>query len=310
MATTTLTTFLLHLPSSVRTVDLLGSWDNFQQAYPLQRDRQAGPGHWRGCHTFKNIICDGHHLDPSVSRNGALKMGGTYWYFYRLDGDSEQHDSDEPSTTTCPLLPGQQVNVLDVPTQQQDEEHRPCTLLESTVFTMDPKAKYSPLKPPVRQDAIQQPNLSDPTAVVAPAPGDGKLQRLFSSTTSALSTADLQPLRRTRANTSQGPCITLPKGSALMAMFHKIRGARSAPSSTNPRGSERSTPSRPPEQQPGEGPFEHAGMAIGAQSDSSIHGRPFDQAAFFNAYTITCLESLPKPYSQSLDVARRELRCF
>ncbi|KAI4176538.1 MAG: hypothetical protein LQ348_005976 [Seirophora lacunosa] len=182
-------------------------------------------------------------------------MGGTYWYFvrieeavsvkdYRLDGDSEQHDSDEPSTTTCPLLPGQQVNVLDVPTQQQDEEHRPCTLLESSVFTMDPKAKYSPLKPPVRQDAIQQLNPSDRTAAVAPAPGDGKLQRLFSSTTSALSTADLQPLRRTRANTSQGPCITLPKGSALMAMFHKIRGARSAPSSTKPRGSERSTPSR------------------------------------------------------------------
>lgn len=98
MAATTLTTFLLYehlsyrpprhcsqncrtLPPHIRTVDVLGSWDNFQESYPLRRDRQAGPGHWRGCHSFKKITCDGHDLDVSGGREGALKMGGTYWYF-------------------------------------------------------------------------------------------------------------------------------------------------------------------------------------------------------------------------------------
>ncbi|KAL8646063.1 MAG: hypothetical protein Q9210_006347 [Variospora velana] len=172
MATTTLTTFLLQLPTSIRTVDLLGSWDNFQEAYPLQKDRQAGPGHWRGCHAFKNIVCDGHHLNPSATRNGGLKMGGTYWYFYRLDGDFEQHDSEKPSTTACPLLPGQQVNILEVPTQQQDEEHRPYTLVESTVFTLDPKAKYSPLKPPLRRDVLEQSSPSVRITEVSPSTGE------------------------------------------------------------------------------------------------------------------------------------------
>ncbi|KAL8987845.1 MAG: hypothetical protein Q9177_002999 [Variospora cf. flavescens] len=244
MATTTLTTFLLQLPTSIRTVDLLGSWDNFQEAYPLQKDRQAGPGHWRGCHTFKNIICDGQHLNPSASRNGGLKMGGTYWYFYRLDGDFEQHDSGEPSTTACPLLPGQHVNILEVPIQQQDEDHRPYTLAESAVFTLDPKAKYSPLKPPLRRDVLEQSSPSVRITEVSPSTGEGQSQRPCSTTYSTASRADLQPLRRMRPNTSQGSCITLPKGSAVMAMFHKMRGARSASSGTKPRETQRSS-SRP-----------------------------------------------------------------
>jgi hypothetical protein len=42
-------------------------------------------------------------------------MGGTYWYFYRLDDEIEFHNSAEPSTTLCPMLPGQLTNVLNVP---------------------------------------------------------------------------------------------------------------------------------------------------------------------------------------------------
>lgn len=97
MGSTTLTTFLLYVSSSpprkprtdfspsqvhpsIITVELLGSWDNFSRPYPLERDRRAGRGHWRGCHTFRNITCDGEGRTID-GRDGGLKMGGTYWYF-------------------------------------------------------------------------------------------------------------------------------------------------------------------------------------------------------------------------------------
>lgn len=70
-------------PYSAVTVEVVGSWDRFTKSYPLKRDRRTGPGHWRGCHTFTNITCDGDSLQVSSSRDGGLKMGGKYWYFVR-----------------------------------------------------------------------------------------------------------------------------------------------------------------------------------------------------------------------------------
>lgn len=61
---------------------LLGSWDNFTREYGMEKDPRIGQGHWRGCHTFTNITCDGKtHSTSRKGRNGALKMGGTYWYY-------------------------------------------------------------------------------------------------------------------------------------------------------------------------------------------------------------------------------------
>lgn len=48
----------------------------------MERDTRVGPGHWRGCHTFTDIIGDGP--DKTQWRTGGLKMGGTYWYYVRL----------------------------------------------------------------------------------------------------------------------------------------------------------------------------------------------------------------------------------
>lgn len=42
-------------------------------------------------------------------------MGSTYWYYYQVNGTDEEYDKAEPYTTSCPLLPGQCVNILDVP---------------------------------------------------------------------------------------------------------------------------------------------------------------------------------------------------
>ncbi|KAL8730583.1 MAG: hypothetical protein Q9181_004609 [Wetmoreana brouardii] len=234
MATTTLVTFLLQLPQSVQTVDLLGSWDNFQEAYPLQKDRRAGPGHWRGCHNFKKIICDGYHLDPSVSRDGGLKMGGTYWYFYRLNDVYEHHDPIEPSTTACPLLPGQRLNVLEVPVQLQAGDSRHDTsrqFSDSAVFTLDPKAKYISPKSSVRR--IQNPDpLTLPSLASSHSYPDLGRQRASAATHSVPCTADPELLHTSRPRASQGLCLPLPRASSLMTVFHRMRGTRSAPTAS------------------------------------------------------------------------------
>ncbi len=50
----------------------------------MKKDLRTGRGHWRGCHTFENIICDGEPDKTHPGRNGGLKMGGKYWYFVRF----------------------------------------------------------------------------------------------------------------------------------------------------------------------------------------------------------------------------------
>ncbi|KAN0079571.1 hypothetical protein V8E54_004785 [Elaphomyces granulatus] len=154
MASTTLMTFLLYTPSTVRSVELLGSWDNFNRAYPMKQDKRIGAGHWRGCHTFTDIVCDGTTDGWSPGRNGGLKMGGTYWYYYRLDGDVESYNETEPITTLCPLLPGQPVNILHVPivlpdSNSQHKRDGSISSQKSEIRTMDPQDKYmNPRTPP------------------------------------------------------------------------------------------------------------------------------------------------------------------
>lgn len=47
----------------------------------MKRDSRRGHGNWTGCHTFRDIICDGDVAGIHEKRDGGLKMGGTYWYF-------------------------------------------------------------------------------------------------------------------------------------------------------------------------------------------------------------------------------------
>ena len=60
----------------------------------MERDRRKGRGFWSGCHTFNDIICDGDDEGIHEKRAGGLKMGGTYWYFYRVDDDEEPQRRD------------------------------------------------------------------------------------------------------------------------------------------------------------------------------------------------------------------------
>ncbi len=99
MASTTLVTFLLDVTKRENQrstsphvhcgsisfphsrVELLGSWDNFNTPYAMEKDVQRGHGYWFGCHSFKNIICDGDPGQDLEGRDGGLRMGGTYWYY-------------------------------------------------------------------------------------------------------------------------------------------------------------------------------------------------------------------------------------
>ncbi|EER38055.1 conserved hypothetical protein [Histoplasma capsulatum H143] len=146
-SSTTLMTFLV-------SVKLFGSWDNFTRAYPMEKDSRIGRGHWKGCHTFTNIICDGETKPPTPGRNGGLRMGGTYWYYYQLDNEIDFFNEAEPVTTSCALLPGQPLNVLNVPINlPSSHTHlgrgtKPASQI-SNDGTMNPADKYlNPRAPP------------------------------------------------------------------------------------------------------------------------------------------------------------------
>lgn len=157
MDPTTLVTFLFRAPPEVRTVELIGSWDNFNQPYRMHHDRRRGNGFWSGCFKFDNIIFDGDAFQWTKPRSGGLKQGGTYWYYYRLNYDIDAFDDRQPYTTTCPLLPGQNVNVIDVPIEIQEIPSR-CRSAYGDIVgslidlegqqTLDPGSKLAPVVPP------------------------------------------------------------------------------------------------------------------------------------------------------------------
>jgi hypothetical protein len=157
MDPTTLVTFLFKAPPEARTVELLGSWDNFTRPYLMEQDRRRGSGSWSGCFKFEHIIFDGDTSNWNKPRSGGLKQGGTYWYYFRLNDEVEAYDDAKEYTTTCPLLPGQPVNVIEVPSEVQDTPIRARSAsmdvavtignLPST-HTLDPGDKFNPLSPP------------------------------------------------------------------------------------------------------------------------------------------------------------------
>ncbi|OAA55056.1 hypothetical protein SPI_08560 [Niveomyces insectorum RCEF 264] len=118
----------------------------------MERDSRRDRGQWRGCHTCKDIICDGQeasHLNQTP-RNGGLKMGHTYYYYYELDGQTEVHDPAVPSTTACPYLPGQRVNTLWVPMEKSARQRSASvnSLRRDDFRTMNPADRYVTPRPP------------------------------------------------------------------------------------------------------------------------------------------------------------------
>jgi hypothetical protein len=181
----------------------MGSWDNFKTAYRMHRDSRIGPEHWSGCHRFSDIICDGKTLSDG-SRDGALKMGGTYWYYYKLDDEIEFHNSVEPSTTQCPLLPGQLVNELNVPMVLSGNRARNDSVssTSSERCTMNPSDKFinpRPVPKPQLSRLKTSPTLERSSWGVASTPGSSRSGRLGTSATVVSEPGSANTVRRMRA---------------------------------------------------------------------------------------------------------------
>ncbi|OAA68667.1 GTP-binding protein [Niveomyces insectorum RCEF 264] len=91
--------FSLRVSSSVKTVHLLGSWDNYLGQLPLSKDKSSSKsGSWKGTFRFQG---------------NTLEAGQRYWYYYIIDGYHVSHNPSEKSTTEPTT--GRELNVLDVP---------------------------------------------------------------------------------------------------------------------------------------------------------------------------------------------------
>jgi hypothetical protein len=91
-------TFSLRVSSGVKTVHLLGSWDNYVGQLPLAKDKSSSKGTWKGTFRFQN---------------STLEAGQRYWYYYIIDGYHVSHNPSEK--TTIEQTTGRELNILDVP---------------------------------------------------------------------------------------------------------------------------------------------------------------------------------------------------
>lgn len=99
--------FALRTSSSVKTVHLLGSWDNYAGQLPLSKDKSSSKsGGWKG--TFK-------------FQGATLVPGQRYWYYYIIDGYHVSHDPGQASTTEPTT--GRVLNILDVPYEKSSSKH-------------------------------------------------------------------------------------------------------------------------------------------------------------------------------------------
>jgi hypothetical protein len=94
--------FNLRTSSSVKTVHLLGSWDNYAGQLPLAKDKTSSKsGAWKGTFKFQGSM---------------LQPGQRYWYYYIIDGYHVSHNPAEDSTTEPTT--GRALNILDVPSSK------------------------------------------------------------------------------------------------------------------------------------------------------------------------------------------------
>jgi hypothetical protein len=90
--------FSLRVSSGVKTVHLLGSWDNYSGQLPLSKDKSSSKGTWKGTFRFQQA---------------TLQPGQRYWYYYIIDGYHVSHNPSEDSTVEPTT--GRALNILDVP---------------------------------------------------------------------------------------------------------------------------------------------------------------------------------------------------
>lgn len=95
--------FSLRASTGVKSVHLLGSWDNYAGQLPLSKDKTSTKsGAWKGTFRFQGA---------------TLQAGQRYWYYYIIDGYHVSHDPAQASTTEPTT--GRTLNILDVPSEKK-----------------------------------------------------------------------------------------------------------------------------------------------------------------------------------------------
>jgi len=114
--------FSLRTSSGVKTVHLLGSWDNYAGQLPLSKDKSSSKsGGWKGTFRFQ-----GSTLEP----------GQRYWYYYIIDGYHVSHDPGQSSTTEPTT--GRILNILDVP--HEESHHKSSSKSSSSRHSSDKRS--------------------------------------------------------------------------------------------------------------------------------------------------------------------------
>lgn len=117
--------FSLRTSSSVKTVHLLGSWDNYAGQLPLSKDKTSSKsGAWKGTFRFQG---------------STLQSGQRYWYYYIIDGYHVSHDPGQSSTTEPTT--GRTLNILDVP--HEKSSHKSSSKSSSSSKHSSSKDKHS-----------------------------------------------------------------------------------------------------------------------------------------------------------------------
>lgn len=112
--------FSLRTSSGVKTVHLLGSWDNYSGQLPLSKDKTSSKsGAWKGTFRFQGT---------------TLQPGQRYWYYYIIDGYHVSHDPGQSSTTEPTT--GRTLNILDVP----QESHKSSKTSSSSKHSSDKRS--------------------------------------------------------------------------------------------------------------------------------------------------------------------------
>ena len=144
------------------------------------------------------------------------------YILHTIDGDLEYHNPVESATASCPLLPGQKVNILEVPVQVNLVAGRnvSSTSVDSLVFTLDPKDKYLP--PGVRR-------ASTTSAIKKRKAQHGPAPKIIHRSASNPMCVETPPQTATSARAGQS---TLDRQHSLISVFHRIRRIRSAGSNT------------------------------------------------------------------------------
>ncbi|KAK8874490.1 GTP-binding protein EsdC [Apiospora arundinis] len=122
MATVQLS-FSLRVSSGVKSVHLLGSWDNYVGQLPLSKDKTSSKsGSWKGTFRFQ----------------GNLEAGQRYWYYYIIDGYHVSHNPSEKSTVEPTT--GRELNILDVP---KDKSHKSSSSSKSHSSSSKSSSRHS-----------------------------------------------------------------------------------------------------------------------------------------------------------------------